>query len=47
MKLTNTYLEQWIKSHMSRPENNNMKELPGFAFTEPIVGFSRGNDEWY
>ena len=47
MKLTNTYLEQWIKSHMSKLENNNMKELPGFAFAEPIVGFSRGNDDWY
>ena len=47
MALNNTYLEQWIKSHMSKLENNNMKELPGFAFAEPIVGFSRGDDEWY
>lgn len=32
---------------MSHIENNNMKELPGFAFAEPLVGFSRGNDELY
>ncbi len=32
---------------MSLPENNNMKELPGFAFAEPLVGFSRGSDALY
>ena len=28
-------------------ENNNLKELPGFAFAEPIVGFSKGSDALY
>ena len=44
MKLTNEYIEQWIRERMSHIENNNLKELPGFAFGEPIVGFSRGDD---
>ena len=47
MNFTNESITQWIVDFMSKPENNNMKELPGFAFAEPIVGFSRGNDEWY
>ena len=32
---------------MTLEENNNLKELPGFAFAEPIVGFSKGSDELY
>lgn len=47
MKLNNAYFDQWIKNHMSKLENNNMKELPGFAFGEPLVGFSRGDDPLY
>lgn len=47
MKIDNAYIENYIKTHMSLPENNNMKELPGFAFDEPIVGFSRGDDSLY
>ncbi len=47
MKVNNTYIENYIKSRMTLIENNNMKELPGFAFAEPIVGFSRGNDALY
>lgn len=47
MKIDNAYIENYIKTHMSSPENNNMKELPGFAFDEPIVGFSRGDDALY
>ena len=47
MELNTTYLDQWIKTYMSKLENNNMKELPGFAFAEPLVGFSRGDDPLY
>jgi epoxyqueuosine reductase QueG len=47
MKINNDYIKDFIKSYMSLSENNNMKELPGFAFDEPIVGFSRGGDELY
>lgn len=47
MKINNAYIEDFIKSYMSLPENNNMKELPGFAFGDPIVGFSRGDDALY
>ncbi len=47
MKITNAQIEAWIKSYMSLPENNNMKELPGFAFAEPLVGFSAGSDGLY
>jgi len=47
MKITKDYIDSWIKTHMSVPENNNMKELPGFAFAEPLVGFSCGADELY
>ena len=44
MELNNTYFDQWIKNYMSKLENNNMRELPGFAFAQPLVGFSRGDD---
>lgn len=47
MKITNSYVESYIKNHMSLIENNNLKELPGFAFAEPIVGFSKGSDALY
>ena len=47
MELTNAYLESWIQERMSHIEYNNMKELPGFAFDIPIVGFSRGDDPMY
>ncbi len=47
MKVDNSYIENYIKDHMSLIENNNMKELPGFAFAEPIVGFSKGSDALY
>lgn len=47
MKITNSYVENYIKNHMSLIENNNLKELPGFAFAEPIVGFSKGSDALY
>ncbi len=47
MKVNNTYIENYIKSRMVLLENNNMRELPGFAFSEPIVGFSRGDDALY
>ena len=47
MNITNTYIENWIKNYMTLEENNNLKELPGFAFAEPIVGFSKGSDELY
>lgn len=47
MEITNAYIDSWIKSRMAILENNNLKELPGFAFAEPLVGFSRGDDELY
>ena len=47
MKLTNAYIESWIQERMSHIEYNNMKELPGFAFDIPFVGFSRGDDPMY
>ena len=47
MEITASYIDAWIKSYMAILENNNMKELPGYAFAEPIVGFSRGEDELY
>ena len=47
MELHNAYIESWIKERMSQIEYNNMKELPGFAFDVPSVGFSRGDDPLY
>ncbi len=47
MEINNNYIENFIKSHMALIENNNLKELPGFAFAEPIVGFSKGSDALY
>jgi len=47
MNITNTYIENWIKNYMSLEDNNNLKELPGFAYAEPIVGFSNGSDSLY
>lgn len=47
MELHNAYIENWIKERMSQIEYNNMKELPGFAFDVPSVGFSRGDDPLY
>lgn len=47
MEINNNYIENFIKSHMAILENNNLKELPGFAFAEPIVGFSKGSDALY
>lgn len=45
--IDNEYLTDLILDYMSKTENNNLKECPGFAFAEPIVGFSRGDDELY
>ena len=47
MELNNAYIESWIQGRMSHIEYNNMKELPGFAFGTPFVGFSRGDDPLY
>lgn len=47
MEINNNYIENFIKSHMAILENNNLKELPGVAFAEPIVGFSKGSDALY
>ena len=47
MVITNEYIENWIVNRMAQPEYNNMKELPGFAFDQPLVGFSRGDDPLY
>lgn len=47
MELNNAYIENWIQERMSHIEYNNMKELPGFAFDIPSVGFSRGDDPMY
>ena len=47
MVITNEYIENWIVNRMAQPEYNNMKELPGFAFGQPLVGFSRGDDPLY
>lgn len=47
MGINSIYIENYIKSYMAIPENNNMKELAGVAFGEPIVGFSRGSDALY
>ena len=45
--LTNAYVENWIRSYMADPEKNTLKELPGFAFDQPSVGFSRASDPLY
>ena len=47
MELNNAYIENWIKERMSHIEYNNLKELPGFAFENPSVAFSRGDDPLY
>ena len=47
MSLTNTCIENWLRSYMSNPEKNTMKALPGFAFDLPSVGFSRADDPLY
>ena len=45
--LTNESVTAWITDRMSRYEYNNLKELEGFAFDAPLVGFSRGDDPLY
>lgn len=45
--MTNESVVSWIQSRMTKLEYNNMKELPGFAFDIPEVGFSRGDDPLY
>lgn len=45
--MTNEYVVNWIQSRMAQLEFNSMKELPGFAFDIPEVGFSRGSDPLY
>jgi len=47
MKITNAYIEKWIRDYMSIPENNTMKEFEGPAFDLPLVGFSSATDELY
>lgn len=44
MKISNEYIDKWLKERMSKIEFNNMKELPGFAFDLPIIAVSRGDD---
>lgn len=47
MKITNEIITRRILSRMATYEYNNMKEMEGFAFGEPLVGFSRGDDPLY
>ena len=47
MNFTNESITQWIVDYMSKPENNNMKVLPGPAFDLPLVGFSKAEDPLY
>ena len=47
MQLTNEYVAQWIHDYMADPAKNTMKKLPGFAFAEPLVGFSSAADLLY
>ncbi len=47
MKITNLDIDNFIRSYMAVPENNNMKDLPLPAFAEPLVAFSRGSDPLY
>lgn len=53
MELTNEYIVDWIRTRMAQKEFNNMGMLPGYgtfpgyAFDEPDVGFSRGDDPLY
>lgn len=47
MQLTNEYIAQWIHNYMADPAKNTMKKLPGFAFAEPLVGFSSAADLLY
>lgn len=47
MKLSNEYVENWLRDYMSDPEKNTMKVLPGPAFDLPSVGFSRADDPLY
>ena len=41
------HLSRFIRGHMSRPENNNIKVMDRAAFGTPIVAFSRADDPWY
>ena len=47
MSVSNESITNWITSRMEQYEYNNQKELEGFAFDEPLVGFSRGDDPLY
>ncbi len=47
MKLTNAYIENWLKEYMDSDERNTMLEIPGRAFDLPLVGFSNADDELY
>lgn len=47
MSTTNASIENWLRSYMSDPQKNTMKELPGPAFDLPSVGFSRADDPLY
>ncbi len=47
MEWTNRTIEQFIQAYMADPANNTMREAEGFAFAEPLVGFSRADDPLY
>lgn len=47
MSVSNESITNWITSRMEQYEYNNQKELEGFAFDAPLVGFSRGDDPLY
>ena len=47
MKITNQYVEDWIREYMDDDGRNTLKEVPGRAWGEPLVGFSSAQDELY
>lgn len=46
-ELTNRDIEQFILNYMADPKLNSMKEIKGYAFDTPHVGFSLASDSYY
>ena len=40
-------IEKFITDYMANPKLNTMKEIDGFAFDAPLVGFSSAADPYY
>lgn len=46
-QITNDDIEKFILDYMSNPKLNSMKEIDGYAFDTPLIGFSSASDSYY